>query len=113
MATILDVATKAGVGVGTVSRVLNDSPHVSDTTRSKVQAVIDELRYRPSAVARALSSGRNATIGLVVPVPLFGAPSIAERLNGVIEVIGHTQNDLVLGAVDTEEEAREFLKRFM
>ena len=111
MATILDVATKAGVGVGTVSRVLNHSPHVSDATRAKVQVVIDQLGFRPSAVARALSSGRNATIGLVVH--FFGTPSVAERLRGVIEVIGHTENQLVLGAVDTEKEAREYLKRFM
>ena len=111
MATILDVATKAGVGVGTVSRVLNDSPHVSDATRAKVQVVIGQLGYRPSAVARALSSGRNASIGLIVP--FFGAPSVAERLGGVIEVLGRSENDLVLAAVDTDKEGREYLKKFM
>lgn len=47
MVTINDVATHAGVGAGTVSRVLNDSPRVSPETRARALAAIDVLDYRP------------------------------------------------------------------
>ena len=57
MVTIADVAAHAGVGAGTVSRVLNDSPRVSDSTRARVLAAIDELDYRPNPLARGLSPG--------------------------------------------------------
>src|SRR5581483_11421751 len=65
--TIRDVARHAHVGVGTVSRVLNDSPLVSEQTRRRVQRAIEELGYRPSATARNLSLGRSQTIGVVSP----------------------------------------------
>ncbi len=67
MATIAEVAARAGVGAGTVSRVLNGSPKVSETTRAKVQSAIAELGYRPNAAARALKEGRTRTLGLVIP----------------------------------------------
>jgi hypothetical protein len=53
--TIDDVARVAGVGKGTASRVINGSPKVSDSTRQRVLATIDELNFRPSAMARRLS----------------------------------------------------------
>jgi DNA-binding LacI/PurR family transcriptional regulator len=68
VATIVDVAARAGVGVGTVSRVLNNSPLVSEKTRERVMAVIDELDYRPSQLARNLSLGRTLTIGVITPL---------------------------------------------
>ncbi len=65
--TIDDVADLAGVSYQTVSRVINDRPEVSDSTRERVQKVIDETGYRPSHIARSLATARTATIGLVVP----------------------------------------------
>jgi len=102
MPTIQDVARRAGVGVGTVSRVLNDSPLVSDATRAKVQQVIDELGYRPSSLARALSRGRSATIAVVAP--FFTRPSVVERLRGMSDVIGGSDYDLVLFDVQAPEQ---------
>ena len=55
MVTIADVAAHAGVGAGTVSRVLNDSPRVSESTRARVLAAIEALDYRPNPLARGLS----------------------------------------------------------
>ena len=81
MATIAEVAARAGVGAGTVSRVLNGSPKVSETTRAKVQAAIAELGYRPNPLAQGLSRGRSRTLGVVVPY--FTTPSPVERLRGV------------------------------
>lgn len=62
-----DVARVAGVSIKTVSNVINDYPHVRADTRSRVQAAIDELSYRPNLSARGLRSGRTGVIGLAVP----------------------------------------------
>ena len=66
-ATIAEVAAEAGVGVGTVSRVLNGSSAVSERTKNRVLAAIATLDYQPSAVARALSTGRTGAIGVIAP----------------------------------------------
>jgi LacI family transcriptional regulator len=61
-----DVARAAGVSMRTASRVLNNDPHVADTTRRRVQDVMRDLRYTPDSMARSLRAGTDATIGLVV-----------------------------------------------
>jgi LacI family transcriptional regulator len=66
-ATMIDVARLAGVGVMTVSRVLNGSAHVSSEATSRVQAAIERLRYRPNEIARALRVAKSRSIGLIVP----------------------------------------------
>jgi LacI family transcriptional regulator len=63
--TIRDVAAAAGVSYQTVSRVINDRPDVADETRRRVQQVIGELGYQPSAIARGLVSKRTYTLGLI------------------------------------------------
>lgn len=73
--TIRDVAKAAGVSPMTVSRVLNDRPDVSPQTRKRVQKVIDDLGYAPSAIARSLSHGRSNTIGVVSSGLAFYGPS--------------------------------------
>lgn len=65
--TINDVASRAGVSRQTVSRVINDKPEVSPSTRARVQSVIDELGYQPHAVARSLVTGRTYTLGCISP----------------------------------------------
>lgn len=65
--TIKDVAKKAGVGVGTVSRVINNSPHVKPKTREKVIKTIEELGYLPNPHARRLSSGHTKIITTIFP----------------------------------------------
>lgn len=63
--TIQNIAERAGVGAGTVSRVLNDHPHVSETSRTKVKQAITELEYRPSFAARHLRTQQSQVIGFV------------------------------------------------
>jgi LacI family transcriptional regulator len=63
--TIREVASAAGVSTQTVSRVINERPDVSAETRRRVQTVIDQLGYRPSALARSLISQRSYTLGVV------------------------------------------------
>lgn len=65
--TIYDIARKAGVSTATVTRVTAGNPNVKPSTREKVQRIIDEYAYTPSASARSLESGRSQTIGIVLP----------------------------------------------
>lgn len=67
MATISDVAKRAGVAKETVSRVLNNRGYISDKTKKKVYDAIEELHYRPNEFARGLSKGDMDTIAVIVP----------------------------------------------
>lgn len=66
MITSHDVARLAGVSQPTVSRALNDNPKVSEETKRRVRAAAAALGYAPSAIGRALSTGRSTRVGLVV-----------------------------------------------
>ena len=66
MASIKEVAKHAGVAISTVSKVLNNYPNVSEETKQKVNAAIEELGYVPNAVAAALSSKKAGRIALLV-----------------------------------------------
>jgi DNA-binding LacI/PurR family transcriptional regulator len=71
-----DVAKLAGVSLQTVSRVINDSPHVREETRERVQDAMRKLGYRPNPVARALVTGRSRTLGVVsFDTTLYGPAS--------------------------------------
>lgn len=68
MVTNRDVAARAGTSTAVVSYVFNNGPrNVSPATREKVLRAAAELNYQPNALARALSQGRTASIGLLVP----------------------------------------------
>lgn len=64
--TIKDVAREAGVGLATVSRVINKQGDVNDACREKVLAVIDRLGYRPDLLARSMRAGHSQTLALIV-----------------------------------------------
>ncbi|MBD5529964.1 MAG: LacI family transcriptional regulator [Lachnospiraceae bacterium] len=66
MASIKEVATRAGVAISTVSKVLNHYPNISETTRQRVNAAIEELGFVPNAVAAALSSKQAGRIALLI-----------------------------------------------
>ena len=85
MTTIARVAQEAGVGVGTVSRVINGSASVSEATRRRVLDVVAELGYEPNATARALSTGRTRSVGVIAP--FFTRSSVIERLRGVAPML--------------------------
>lgn len=65
--TIRDVANHAGVSHQTVSRVINESERVSPETRARVEAAIDELGYRPNAMARSMARGRSGVLACIAP----------------------------------------------
>ncbi len=64
---IRDVAKLAGVSTGTVSRVLNDHPSVTDELRARVRRIIDDLGYMPDPSARSMRSKVSRLIGIVIP----------------------------------------------
>jgi len=107
MPTIADVAASAGVGLGTVSRVLNGSPKVRAETRARVLDAIDTLGYRPNPLARGLSLGRCQTVGVVVP--FFTHASAVERLRGVVAALDQSRYDLVLFNVESPVHREEHL----
>lgn len=98
-ATIRDVARAAGVGLGTVSRVLNGSPLVSPATRRRVLDVIADLQYTPSEIARSFSSGKTLTIATIAP--FFTRPSVVERLRGIEVTLAASGYNLVVFNVET------------
>ena len=109
--TIRDVARHAKVGVGTVSRVLNDSPLVSEDARLRVNRTIDQLGYRRSSTARSLSLGRTQMIGVVAP--FFTSNSVLERLRGVVgQLRDHGDYDLVLFDVETLTQRDDAFRSF-
>ncbi|HEY1223046.1 MAG TPA: LacI family DNA-binding transcriptional regulator, partial [Acidimicrobiales bacterium] len=96
--SIAVVAAEAGVGVGTVSRVLNGSDQVSETTRSRVLSTIERLNYRPLRSASSLSKGRTDSVGILVSV--ITRPSVMARLVGVIDVLSEAGLDAVVFNVE-------------
>lgn len=109
--TIRDVARNANVGVGTVSRVLNASPLVSDDARQRVLRTIDDLGYRRSSTARNLSLGRTQTIGVVAP--FFTTGSVVERLRGVAQKLQQRgEFDLLLFDVETLDQRADAFYTF-
>lgn len=106
--TIRDVAKKAGVGVGTVSRVINGSPLVSDKTRQQVLQVIDELKYIPNPTARGLSLGKTLTIAVIAP--FITRPAFIERLRGIESRLAESEYDLILFNVETVKRRDQLMR---
>lgn len=99
-ATIHDVAREAGVGIGTVSRVVNSSPSVKPDTRERVLAAIDRLQYKPDPIARSMISKRTNSLGVIVP--FFTRPFFMEVLRGIEMVNAHLGRELILYNVETD-----------
>lgn len=100
MVRLRDIAERAGVSIGQVSRILNNDPNAraAAATKDKVLRVADELGYRPNVVARALRSAKSDTLGVLVPDitnPLFsglleGIEEEAER-RGYTVLLGRSE----------------------
>ncbi|MEV6652402.1 LacI family DNA-binding transcriptional regulator [Streptomyces sp. NPDC051219] len=107
--TLEEVAARAGVGRGTVSRVVNGSPRVSDHTRAAVEAAVAELGYVPNRAARALAANRTDAIALVVPEPetrFFAEPYFSDVLRGVGAALADTEMQLLLTFAGNDSKRR-------
>lgn len=100
--TMADVATAAGVGTGTVSRVLNGGVNVRESTRRRVLEVIERLGYQPSHLAAALSRGTPRTVAILVPH--LTRPSTVARLAGALGVLDEQGYDTIVCNADTPEQ---------
>ena len=91
MPSIQDVAARAGVSAASVTRVLNGHPNVSDSMRSRVLKVVEELRYRPDLIAAALRRGRTKTVGIIISDIMNPIHSeIIDRLEHELSVDGYS-----------------------
>ena len=103
--TIYDVAKSAGVGVGTVSRVLNNSTRVSPETQEKVLSAVRVLGFRRSKAARQLSTGiQHRNLGVILP--FITHPSFVERLRGIQLALDDQDNDFNLVLYNVSEPDR-------
>ncbi|MYZ39002.1 MULTISPECIES: LacI family DNA-binding transcriptional regulator [unclassified Streptomyces] len=111
--TLEEVAALAGVGRGTVSRVINNSPRVKDTTRHVVEQAIAQLGYIPNRAARALAGSRTDAVALVIPETekrFFAEPYFSDIVHGVGDGLADTDLQLLLTLVRTEKERQRFLQ---
>jgi LacI family transcriptional regulator len=92
--TIFEVAAQAGVSYGTVSRVLNNDPHVKTETRERVTKVIHDLGYVVNRQARSLAGGKTHIIGMLVPD--LGTGYIGEIIQGIDTELQLSGYDLML-----------------
>ncbi|GAA2036825.1 LacI family DNA-binding transcriptional regulator [Agromyces tropicus] len=94
---IRDVAAAAGVSYQTVSRVLNDAPHVREETRRKVLDTIAGMDYRPSRAARSLNYGRLGAVTVVTAdTSLYGHASTLRGIEESARGAGHTLSIMVV-----------------
>lgn len=111
-ATIRDVAEKAGVSMSSVSQVLNgNAQHVGTAVRERILAVVDELQYRPNAIARSMVRRQTATVGLVITE--LANPLFVPVVEGVEEILRGAGYHIVLASapdVTSEIEAIETLR---
>lgn len=102
-----DVARLAGVSHQTVSRVLNDSPHVSKPTRAKVLAAMEELGYRRNMVARALATRRTGTLGVIAfNTVLYGPVSTLYAVEQAASRFGLGVSIAVVDRISSEDIGR-------
>jgi DNA-binding LacI/PurR family transcriptional regulator len=78
MPTMHDVAKRAGVALSTVSYALNGTRPISEETRLRILAAMEELGYHPNLLARSLSTKRSRIIGLLIPSDMHGALSVMQ-----------------------------------
>lgn len=102
LATIREVAAKAGVSTATVSRIINNKGQATPETIARVRAIIKELGYRPNVVARSLTSGKSNTIALLVPT--INNPFFPELARGIEDVANSYGMNVFLCNTDDERE---------
>ena len=108
--TIKEVAKRSGVGIATVSRVLNNSPQITEETREKVMKAIKELNYVPNVAGKRLSQSRSYVMAVIVPVinhPFFSR--LIEELELAADEKGYSL--LVASSQHRIEKEQEILKR--
>ncbi len=105
--TIYDVAKAAGVGISTVSRVLNESKNVRPETRQRVLKAIAELGYRPNPLARNLSRPGFLSVGVMLG--FLTNPFQVAVLHGIQQVLSEVGPNLIVYSIDSAERRERLL----
>jgi DNA-binding LacI/PurR family transcriptional regulator len=114
-----DIAKKVGVSRSTVSRVINGKPHVSEATRLKVLATIEQEGFSPNPVARALVTQQSRVIGVVIPQPLRDVFSpdepyyFATLIQGIADTTHQQAYAMLLWLGTSDEEETRFYQRVL
>ncbi|WP_328752875.1 LacI family transcriptional regulator [Streptomyces sp. NBC_00285] len=111
--TLEEVAAHAGVGRGTVSRVINNAAGVKDSTRRAVQQAIDELGYVPNLAARSLAGQRSNAVALVLTEPdwrVFAEPFFSEIVRSLGDALADIGMQLMLTLVRSDADRKRFLE---
>ncbi|MDN0198889.1 LacI family DNA-binding transcriptional regulator [Streptomyces sp. S.PNR 29] len=111
--TLEEVAARAGVGRGTVSRVINNAAGVKESTREAVQRAIEELGYVPNLAARSLAGQRTDAVALVLTEPdwrVFAEPFFSEIVRALGDALTDTGMQLLLTLVRSDTERKRFLE---
>jgi DNA-binding LacI/PurR family transcriptional regulator len=111
MPTITEVAQRAGVGVGTVSRVVNRKGYVDAGTRARVEAAIAELGWTPQHAARNIKSGKAQAVAVVVP--FLNTPSIPERFLGIESALEAADLDMIATSIERPGRRADVLRRIV
>ncbi len=114
MPTMLDVAKRAGVALSTVSYALNSTRPISEETRQRIFAAMEELGYRPHALARGLASRRSRIIALLFPLSERGLGiTELEFVSGAAEAARENEYHLILWSSETHgpEELRRLTQQ--
>ncbi|WP_416828721.1 LacI family DNA-binding transcriptional regulator [Ectobacillus polymachus] len=114
--TIKDVAKKANVAPSTVSRVIANSPRISEKTKRRVRKIMDELGYHPNMNARSLANQMTQALGLVMPSSASKAflnPFFPEVIRGISSFSHVKDYSLYMSTGDTEEEIFEGVARMV
>lgn len=107
--TIRDVAREAGVSVATVSHVLNKTRYVSPETRTKVSETIEKLSYTPNFTARNFRTGKNNTIGVIVPdISNSYFSAIIEEIEAVVSLKKY--NLIVCNTKETKSKELKYIR---
>jgi len=108
MTTIKDVAKRANVGIATVSRMINETGYVSESSRKRIEEAIRELNFIPNERARNLSRKKTGIIGVIIPD--FQTPFYASFIRQVeIELYKYGYKTMVCNTVKSSDREKEFI----
>lgn len=114
--TLEEIGKLAGVSRATVSRVVNNYPHIRPEVRQRVQKVIAETGYQPNFAARSLASNRSRVIGLIIPTVLqaaFTDPYYPHLVRGISSACNQNDYTVSLFLFQSQQEERQMIKRII
>lgn len=114
--TIKDIAKAAGVAKSTVSKVMNDSPKISEETKSRVREIIKQMNYTPSSIATGLARQSSNTIAILIDMSKeseFLNQFFYNIIGGVESVIGPLKYELTIANIQHDHEEGHFLHRLV